>query len=1337
MRIPASGPSAYNPEKPAPARRPAVPAAFPVALLVLQPIAFFWHVLVNPRWHIPYDIEGFHLPLIAYVAQCVRNGVAPLWDPYVMCGMPIHADLQAQVFYPFTWLAILGGNLSQGRNLFYWVETLVPLHMILAGLFAFLLLRRMGLGRPAALMGASVYQLGGYFASQAQHLCAISTGAWLPLAILCAWELRPRVKWRWVAILALAMAMAILSGFAATAVIVGVAVLLFVGALFATREANWRIVPGVGLGCLLGAAIAAVELAPLWTLTNTSIASLRADWYLFGGGLPLASLVSLVLPDYFHIFEFPSLYKLSYNFTFLYAYCGVATVVLLVAALFVRRSRARVFLALTVTGAVWMLGENTPVYRAIYPHLPRLLRGALYPEYALMAFCFFAAMTAAVVLDRVGRRWPPLLLWCVALFTSYDLIHTGADRPMNSARGSYRGMDYQATDNRLAEELRSLAGRTYPPSRTDYTDIRYSPGIFGPGMIRVPTPDSNSPFLLLRMWRLRELFSTGHPWAREYPVNRFDSPLLRMLNVGALVGVSPIPPEEAARAGLTMIDTVDPYRIYATAHTLPRFYLVGKVRRSSGAAETLRLLSEDSFDPAREAIVEGIPRDCDGLGTADVKVNLYAPNRVQLAVRLDRPGYLATSETMYPGWEAAVNGAPRPLLMTNGAFRGLALPAGSSRIVMEYRPRSLLYSLAISLMALIGTIVIGWRADPRPRDLIEPWRQTAQALAQRLRPLSASLAAAIVARRVTLGSMGMVLAAIGTFYWKVLLTSQFSLLTGAEAVNRSYSRLQFWVFSVRHGTLPLWDPYAAGGQIASGAFYPLHLLLALVPLGAGGMLSPRLYHLSFVFAHFLAAGFLFALARELGLGRFSALVAAICFSLGGFLGGTNGLDLLESGVWLSLIFLLLLRALRAEDALAAARQAALCGVALGVSMLAGGTDLVVLQVLVVLSAAIVGSKSAVRAALVIGVAGLVGFAAGAIQWLPAWAYGQQGGSAGGELWPQGILTLLLPEAFHGALGAGEVVSPYFGVLPLLLAVIGVWKNWRNLWVRYLCGLAVAGFLVSLGSRSLFYGLPGALLGGLWFQVASHGLYLVGFAAALLAAFGASTVITGAFPEEDWRYVSRAFQGLLLLSGIALVWLAIRAGSAVSSGTSFSVLMIAAVYGAFRWVTRTGASARIRAGTTRRDLLGPVLENLRESVRLSAGLGGTSNRVRPFAGKPVGPFEDPRIRSSSDRGPGWLGERAARRGGSTRLGYLARRGGRVPRNGSGCQTRGSIGAEPAILQRMVRRRGWRHGAFDAGGRGTPGARAPQRQSPGSGEVPAVAVLPGGVVQPGGTLGAAGS
>ncbi|MGO4881726.1 MAG: hypothetical protein ACLP59_12995 [Bryobacteraceae bacterium] len=76
-----------------------------------------------------------------------------------------------------------------------------------------------------------------------------------------------------------------------------------------------------------------------------------------------------------------------------------------------------------------MLGDETPVYRFVFHHLPLLLRGSLYAEYALMAFCLFAALTAAAALEHIGRRWPVWLLWAIALFTAADLIHFGANRP--------------------------------------------------------------------------------------------------------------------------------------------------------------------------------------------------------------------------------------------------------------------------------------------------------------------------------------------------------------------------------------------------------------------------------------------------------------------------------------------------------------------------------------------------------------------------------------------------------------------------------------------------------------------------------------------------------------------------------------------------------------------------------------------------------------------------------------------------------------------------------------------------------------------------------------------
>src|SRR5262245_26623445 len=236
-----------------------------VLVLIAQPVLFYWRVLVGLEAHIPYDIAGYFLPQISYLARCFRDGVAPLWDPYSYTGMPIHADIQAQVLYPLTWLAILVSHYSHS-SLFYWVEWLVPLHMILAGLFTYGLLRRMGVQAAGALLGGTIYQLGGYFASQAQHLGAISCAAWLPLMARAVFELRQGIQPRSVAVLGLASAMSFPAGFVAATVIADVAALLMLAALLAVREASWRGVAAVALGFGLGILIVTASLVPSWQL---------------------------------------------------------------------------------------------------------------------------------------------------------------------------------------------------------------------------------------------------------------------------------------------------------------------------------------------------------------------------------------------------------------------------------------------------------------------------------------------------------------------------------------------------------------------------------------------------------------------------------------------------------------------------------------------------------------------------------------------------------------------------------------------------------------------------------------------------------------------------------------------------------------------------------------------------------------------------------------------------------------------------------------------------------------------------------------------------------------
>src|SRR5262249_11973012 len=73
----------------------------------------------------------------------------------------------------------------------------------------------------------------------------------------------------------------------------------------------------------------------------------------------------------------------------------------------------------------------------------------------------------------------------------------------------------------------------------------------------------------------------------------------------------------------------------------------------------------------------------------------------------------------YDGWQATVNGKPHPILMTNGAFRGFALSAGTSEIVMEYHPAHFTLAWLITLLSLGGTMAMAVRGVSWHRAVAE------------------------------------------------------------------------------------------------------------------------------------------------------------------------------------------------------------------------------------------------------------------------------------------------------------------------------------------------------------------------------------------------------------------------------------------------------------------------------------------------------------------------------------------------------------------------------------------------------------------------------------------
>ena len=681
---------------------------WPYVVLLLEALVFFRKILFQPgEFAIPWDLRYYHLPLAEFMAKSFRHGQLPLWDPFTYCGWPVYAELTTQLFYPPTVIAVLISNLAGGRHLLYVLELQLVAHVFLGGIFAFLLARRLGAGLAAALIGASVYQLGPFFAAQTQHIGAIDAAAWLPLSWLAVLALAERFNWRWVAALAISLAMSILCGFPAVTAVAFISCFLLAGVLLPFRIASWRGLLGLGPACAWAIALAGIQVLPTLELNRLSVAKYRSDWLGDGGGHPVQSLITMLVPNYWGIFQFGEApYKLPWNPTFLYLYFGLPGLAFILAAIVRRKSPYVLPLTLlTICCLFWMLGEHTPVGRTIFRLLPYAVKLPLYAEYVLPAFALGMAMLAGLGAQAFLSGKRAGIMGAVVAVCAVDLIAVSSSRPINtSSLDKEPGIAYDYFDRypEIPVKMRELVNQTVPPSRIDTMngDLNWASAA---SLFEVPTAGGNDPLALERLIQARLLFCNGKRWGRYYEISTLDSPAIDLLNVRFVVSRAPVDAGLLEKARFRQIAVLPGTYVYQNTEVQPRFFLVSRIRNVAGMAEAVAAVRSADFNGRVEAVVEG-GHMADYLPASHppLRVLRYEPVEIELEVDSPAAAYLVTSEANYPGWRAFVDGQPRPLFMTNIAFRGLPVPAGRHTVTMRFAPTILWQGAGVSLVSWAG-----------------------------------------------------------------------------------------------------------------------------------------------------------------------------------------------------------------------------------------------------------------------------------------------------------------------------------------------------------------------------------------------------------------------------------------------------------------------------------------------------------------------------------------------------------------------------------------------------------------------------------------------------------
>jgi Bacterial membrane protein YfhO len=678
-------------------------------LLLAEILIFYRKIIFSSHFVIPWDFRYYHLPLASFIASSFRNGQFPLWDPYTYCGVPFFANIQAQVFYPPTWITVLAANLFDRDKLYYFLELHLLSHILLGGFFTFLLLRELDVRRESALIGATIFQLGPYFTSQTQHLGAIDGAAWIPLACLSVVRLSKVQSLRWTGVLALSLSLSILAGFPSAAAAAFVCTFTLALSLIAFRMSTPRLVLPCGIAAVLAVAISAVELVPALQASSLSVSKFRADFRGQTFGWPWQAFVSMVWPNHYSIFDLSS-YKAPWNPTFLYLYCGIPALPLSVTALLrsfraatVRERYAAIFAILTILSFFLMLGTRTPPGRLTFPALFNLLGDWMYLEFLMIGFSLGIAVLAALGANALVRK--PAYSIALLLITFLDLTLVGSSRPMNTASVDaepHINHTSFAGSKELLDRMRDFVNKSSPPWRFDtYNDA--GGWVTTAAMTELPTANGNDPFALYRLMQVRLLFTEGERWGRYYQVSRLESPILDLLNVRYLLSQSPLPPN----GKFVHVADLPGRKLYENRTALPRFFLVPNVQPAASLNEAIERMRSPDFEPAKVAVVE---KGAEMHSTADasemVRVIEYQPNEFVLQVETSEPRYLVTSEVNYSGWTAWVDAREQSIFMTNGAFRGFPLLSGKHVVAFRFRPPILVWSALVSVFACVILAVL-------------------------------------------------------------------------------------------------------------------------------------------------------------------------------------------------------------------------------------------------------------------------------------------------------------------------------------------------------------------------------------------------------------------------------------------------------------------------------------------------------------------------------------------------------------------------------------------------------------------------------------------------------
>lgn len=679
-----------------------------IALASLAFTYLFFGEYLSPfrKVYVPFDLWGYHYPLMDFAFQSLKHFSFPAWDPSIYCGQPFAGNIQAALFYPPAWL-LYAFCAARDHLPYRALEVFVFAHIWLGFLLSYCWLRNKRLSDLACILGAGIFAYSGYAMLQLQHLGLLCGYAWLPLGLWGIDDLTEDRNWPGFLKIAIGSAACFLAGYPPTWLVL--AIYWGVYALFSGKPAA---VARTILAILASLVLAAIQLLPAMEASSLMVKENR-----YGESFRDVSFyLSYLVPN---LYDFGIDVPATTNFGREYLYLGAPA--LFGIAVFLRYRPWRQATPLLASGAACLIFLTNP-FQAVSSAVGRvqLLAQGCGAWYFLAGITATAAGVAALGIDRfLTRRTNPSNAWtitgivCAAAWAIYELHAWGAS---GFRAGWWSALDALATVIVFvicifaARKRMTMAVVLLLCVAIDYKSFGTSKRFNG-RKGSLPHEYARDGFFAMDPEAFQAL--AAHP---EYRILLdFSAPAPVELRHHGLASPQGFDPFVAQR----YLDFVKNLGAHSETNrefsfesdnrpaldTLAVRYVIttqnGPLYSHLQANPAFKLLGKDGYY-FRVYEYQNFSEPFIGSAT----LLFRTPETRKFRVSSQKSADFVLKEQFFPGWTAYLDGHAIPIQLWNGAFQSVHLPSGDHSLDFRYEPRTLKIGAWISAASALLLVAI-------------------------------------------------------------------------------------------------------------------------------------------------------------------------------------------------------------------------------------------------------------------------------------------------------------------------------------------------------------------------------------------------------------------------------------------------------------------------------------------------------------------------------------------------------------------------------------------------------------------------------------------------------